>query len=86
MTLLQVAVMLTFVAGHADDDGAASSSSSSGKGKSEKQLLLESLNTTIKQLLLALGLNKIATGNWEAIIKKGGTTDTGRLIPTAVFR
>ena len=68
--------------GDAADNGSAASSS--GQDRSEKQLLLESLNKAIKDLLLALGLNNIATGDWDAIIKSGGTSNTGRLVSTCL--
>ena len=55
-------------------------SSSSSTRKSEAQLLEEGLNKAIKQLLLALGMPKLATGDWQAIIQAGGTTDTGEWI------
>lgn len=57
--------------------GIQEEASSSSMSKSEAQLLEEGLNKAIKQLLLALGMPKLATGDWQAIIQAGGTRDTG---------
>lgn len=46
--------------------------------RSELQLLREGLDAAIKQLLLVLGVPKVAEGNWEEIVMAGGSLDTGQ--------